>query len=187
MDPAVTAAWIAAAVAIATALASAYLTIWGTLRQRAVDLVVAALSHMGGGIQERSAGVAALMAMRGPLDRRPRFVDRGGWEIYGPAIGQQLYRQLVYVLNNGKGKYQSHEVENIIVMIDWLLRDKDLLAFKDRGQMRRIAVSIRAYVRAYEGDWPTPTTGLQGTSFNELASRIRIWLKELGDEGPINM
>jgi hypothetical protein len=49
-------------------------------------------------------------------------------------------------------------------MIDWLLRDKDLLAFRDRGQMRRIAVSIRAYIRAYEGDLPTPATGLQDTS-----------------------
>lgn len=179
MDPAVAAALIAAGVAIAAALASSYLTIWGTLRQRAVDLVVAALSHMGGGTQERSAGVAALMAMRGPLDRKPRFVDRGGWKIYGPAIGQQLYRQLVYVLNHGKGKYRSHEVENIIAMIDWLLHDKDLLAFKDRGQMHRLAVSIRVY----KGDSPTPATGLQDASLNELLSHVDIWLRDLGDEG----
>jgi hypothetical protein len=100
VDPAVLAALITAGVVVVAALVSAYLTIWGALRQRAVDLVVAALSHMGGGTQERSAGVAALMALRGPIDRRPRRVDRGGWAIYGPAVGQQLYRQLIYVLNH---------------------------------------------------------------------------------------
>jgi hypothetical protein len=79
VDPAVLAALIAAGVAVVAALISTYLTIWGTLRQHAVDLVVAALSHMGGGTQERSEGIAALMALRGPIDHQPRRVDRGGW------------------------------------------------------------------------------------------------------------
>jgi hypothetical protein len=100
VDPAVVAAWIAAGVAILAALIGAYLTIWSTQRQRAVDLVVAALSHMGGGSQERSAGVAALLAMRGPVDRPPGHFDRRGWATYGPAVGQQLFRQLIYVFES---------------------------------------------------------------------------------------
>jgi hypothetical protein len=177
VDPAVVAALIAAGVAVVAALASAYLAVWGTIRQHAVDLVVAALSHMGGGTQERSAGVAALMAMRGPIDRRPRRVDRGGWAIYGPAIGQQLYRQLIYVLNLGKGNDAAHEIENIIAMTDWLLGDKARLGFTDRGQMHRLAVSIKAYKR----DREAPVRELQDTSLDQLLSRVNDWLRDLGD------
>src|SRR5881409_3714773 len=98
MDPAVGAAWIGASIALIAAVVSAYLTLSSSHRQRAVDLVVAALSHMGGGSQERSAGVAALMALRGPLGKRPGHFYKRGWDFYGPAVGQQLFRQLMYLL-----------------------------------------------------------------------------------------
>jgi hypothetical protein len=176
VDPAVLAALIAAGVAVVAALISTYLTIWGTLRQHAVDLVVAALSHMGGGTQERSEGIAALMALRGPIDHQPRRVDRGGWARYGPAVGQQLYRQLIYVLNHGKDNEASHEIENLIAMVDWLLYDNTLLAFTDRGQMHRLAVSIKAYKR----DREAPAVELQATSLDQLLSRANYWLQELG-------
>jgi hypothetical protein len=177
VDPAVLAALITAGVAVVAALVSAYLTIWGTLRQHTVDLIVAALSHMGGGTQERSAGLAALMAMRGPIDCRPRRVDRDGWARYGPAIGQQLYRQLIYLLNEGRGNEAPHEIENIIVMTDWLLRDKALLNFADSGQMHRLAVSIEAYMRGRKA----PERKLQDTSLDQLLSRTNDWLRDLGD------
>jgi hypothetical protein len=175
VDPAVVAALITAAVAVLAALASAYLAVWGTKRQHAVDLVVAALSHMGGGTQERSAGVAALMAMRGPIDRKPRRVDRGGWTIYGPAIGQQLFRQLIYVLNLGKRKHAAHEIENIIAMTDWLLGDKVRLGFTDLGQMHRLAISIKAY----KGDREVPAGELQDNSLGQLLNRVDDWLRDL--------
>jgi hypothetical protein len=177
MDPAVVAALITAGVAVVAALASAYLAVWGTIRQHAVDLVVAALSHMGGGTQERSAGVAALMAMRGPIDREPSRVDRGGWTIYGPAIGQQLYRQLIYVLNLGRGNDAAHEIENIIAMTDWLLGDKARLGFTDPGQMHRLAVSIKAY----KGNREAPAREPQDTSLGQLLSRVNDWLRDLGE------
>jgi hypothetical protein len=132
---------------------------------------------MGGGTQERSAGAAALMAMRGPIDRRPRRVDRSGWTIYGPAIGQQLYRQLIYVLNLGKGNDAAHEIENIIAMTDWLLGDKVRLGFTDRGQMHRLAVSIKAYQK----DRKVPAREPQDTSLDQLLSRVNYWMRDLSE------
>jgi hypothetical protein len=78
---------------------------------------------------------------------------------------------------NGKGKDKAHEIENIIAMIDWLLYDKVRLGFTDRGQMRRLALSIRAY----KGDKEAPAGELQGTSLDQLLSRVNDWLRDLGD------
>jgi hypothetical protein len=190
VDPAVVAALIAAPIAILGAAISAYLTIWSTQRQRATDLVVAALSHMGGGSQERSAGVAALLAMRGPLDRPLGHFDRSGWAIYGPAVGQQLFRQLIYVLRCGKQNTAAHEVENLIVMIDWLLND-DTLRFDDAGQRNRLGVSMEAYKQSAPAlaAEPSPSAGLPGVapersdrkdrSIEELLSRMDEWIPML--------
>jgi hypothetical protein len=177
VDPAVLAALITAGVAIVAALFSAYLTIWGTLRQHTVDLVIAALSHMGGGTQERSEGVAALMAMRGPINRKLRRVDRDGWARYGPAVGQQLYRQLIYVLYHGEKRETAHEIENVIAMTDWLLYDQVLLGFTDHGQMCRLAAAIKAY----KGDREAPVGEVQVTSLGQLLSRADCWLRDLGN------
>ena len=156
MDPGVLAALIAAGIAVVLALLSAYLAV----RQRAADLVVAALSHMGGGSQDRSAGIAALKALRGPLYGRSGLFDRlRGWNAYGPAIGQQLFRQLIYLLNYGKGRYWAHEVENIIAMTDWLLRDSEQLGFTDEGQRTRLRDAIRRYVAGAE---PSAMASMRG-------------------------
>jgi hypothetical protein len=192
VDTAVIGAWIGAGIAILVALMGAYLTVWNSHRQRAVDFVAAALSHMGGGSQERSAGVAALMALRGPLDRRPAQLEVRGWLIYGPAVGQQLYRQLIYVLNYGSQRYHAHEVENVISMAEWLLKDS-LLGFDEPGQRHRLAVSMKAYAAAAptEATKAVPSASqfavgqrppdLNDTSIGELLGRLDGWMRILTD------
>jgi hypothetical protein len=147
MNPAIVAAWIAASVAIASTVAGSLLVVWGGHRQRAIDLVVAALSHMGGGSQERSAGLAALMALRGPLGRSPGIFEKRVWAIYGAAVGQQIYRQLIYLLNYGENRYKAHEVETMILMVHWLLNDT-FLEFNDSGQRYRLACILQTYGQA---------------------------------------
>ncbi len=188
MEAPVIAAFITSGFAILLTLVSAYVTIWSSHRQRAVDLVAVALSHMGGGSQARSAGVAALMALRGPLNRTPGRFRNPGWAIYGPAVGQQLFRQLMYVLNHGSRKFHTHEVENVIAMADWLLRDNKTLKFDDAEhaeQRYRLALSIREYVAktqphmAKSGTAKKPedriTVG-QRASIEKLVSRSNEWM-----------
>jgi hypothetical protein len=190
VDPAVIAAWIGAGIAVLVALLSAYFTVWSSYRQRAVDLVVAALSHMGGGTQERSSGIAALMALRGPLARQPGRFDSRGWAIYGPAVGQQLYRQLIYVLNQGKEPYDAHEVENVISMTEWLTSDSRRLGFCDPGQRHRLAVSLAAYAdaapRPPQSSSGQRPTDLKHTSIEEFLSRVDRW-KSILDTPPSSL
>ncbi|MFD7626265.1 hypothetical protein ACFV7Q_09485 [Streptomyces sp. NPDC059851] len=144
------AAWIA----LAGVLVTGALALRSSHRQRADQLVTAALSHMGGGTQERSAGVAALRAFRGPIGRgwfgrtrRPRLFWRLDWKRYAPAVREQLFRQLVYVLTHGRQRFHAHEVENAMAMIEWLL-DDELLEFCESGKRVRLAEAIDAYVKA---------------------------------------
>jgi hypothetical protein len=171
MAPQVQAAWIAAAIALPSALITAYLTVWNANRQRAADFIVAALTHMGGGTQERSSGVAALMAIRGPIERKPRFLERTLWRRHGPAVGQQLYRQATYVLNHGNRKYYAHEVENLIIMLTWLLTDQ-ALAFRDPDQRARLAQSMQSYTRHRD-------PAKNNASLDALVFKIPSWSRQL--------
>lgn len=181
-DAAVIAAWIGAGVALLVALISGLVSVWSSSRQRAVNLVVAALSHMEGGSQERSAGIAALRAMRGPLERRPRRFNSNGWVLYGPSVGQQLYRQLIYVLVHGDRKYFAHEAENIIAMMEWLLTDESL-QFDDRGERNRLARAVEAYGEGLPAPDATATSKAAAGSdptLKELQGRISQWVVDLG-------
>ena len=144
MAPEVEAAVIAAAVSLVVAAVTAYFTIWSTHRQRTVDLIVAALEHMTGGSQERGAGLAALRALRGRQSGAHIF-ERLAWKPYGNVVGQQLYRQLIYVVNYGRSKYEAHEIENVIEMLGWLTEDKSLLRSLDPEQRKRLSTSLARY------------------------------------------
>lgn len=170
MGPEVSAAVIGAAAGTLAAALTTIFTVWVSHRQRAVDLVVAALSHMGGGSQARSAGVAALTAMRGPLKLPLKRSRQREWALYGPAVGQQLFRQLMYVLNHGENRFVTHEVETVIAMTTWIIED-NTLDFRDQEQRSRLSSSIGRYVRAA----PRP----HRESLAALVARSAAWREEL--------
>lgn len=171
MAPEVEAAVIAAGVSLVVAAVSAYFTIWSTHRQRTVDLIVAALEHMTGGSQERGAGLAALRALRGRQSKAHIF-ERLAWKPYGPVVGQQLYRQLIYVLNYGRNKYEAHEIENVIVMLDWLTKDELLLGSCDPAQRRRLSASLTNYDASAQA---TQTDSAATASLSEMQNRLENW------------
>jgi hypothetical protein len=81
--------------------------------------MVSALTHFVGGSQQRSAGIAALSALRGRNAR--------GWRSYSPAISKLFYLQLLYVLQDGQNKYEAHEVANIVQIGGWLFDEASSL------------------------------------------------------------
>jgi hypothetical protein len=121
MDAEVNAAWIAAAAAAIVAGVNGYLGVRAGRRQRDTDLMVNALTHFVGGSQERSAGIAALRVLRGPTGR-----DSRNWRRYGSAVGTLFSSQAIYVLSAGGNRWQAHEVANVIGMVEWLLKDRNL-------------------------------------------------------------
>jgi hypothetical protein len=166
----VTAAIIAGWVALLGAAVSSYLTHAASHRQRNVDLLVSALGDMGSGTQRRSAAIAALTVMRGPLDRRMGYTDRRLWAQYGTGVGQQLFRVSAYVLNHAK--VTTHGVENAIAMADWLLADP-VLGFTDPDQRRRLLRSLDAY------DAKLSDTRDQRTAAGGFHARLKVWRKVL--------
>ncbi len=145
MSGVVTAAVIAGSVAIVAAAAGAYFTVLVAHRQRSVDLIVSAFADMEGGTQKRSAGLAALAVLRGDPTVQPLgYLNRRLWRIYGPAVGQQLFRTQAYVLNEAERK--THGIEIAISMMDWLLTDA-ILEFNDSRQRRRLAAYAAGYAQ----------------------------------------
>jgi hypothetical protein len=135
---------LAGGVSLVVAMAGAYVAVWSVNRQRTVALIVAALEHMTGGSQERGAGLAALAALRGTRSRDIGF-GRRRWLDHQAAIGQHLYRQLIYVMNYGSNRGQAHEIENIRVMLDLLLSEDHLIEVCDRGQVERLQDSLNRF------------------------------------------
>ncbi|SRR6266568_7550911 len=174
MAPEVEAAVIAAAVSLVVAAVSAYFTIWSTHRQRTVDLIVAALEHMTGGSQERGAGLAALRALRGRQSRAHVF-ERLAWNPYGPVVGQQLYRQLLYVLNYGRNKYEAHEIENVIEMLDWLTEDKLLLCSLNLERRKRLSASLARY----DGSVHLRQDSVEAAFLSEVHKKLANWQRIL--------
>jgi hypothetical protein len=142
MSGEVSAAVIAGSTALVVALVTAYLTVVSAHKQRSLDLLTSALGDMESGTQRRSAAIAALEAMRGRRDDRLSRLDRALWRQYGPAVGQQLFRVLAYVLNHAE--VTTHGTENAIAMTDWVVGDP-LLEFNDPDQRGRLATSLAAY------------------------------------------
>jgi hypothetical protein len=158
-DGTVLAAWIGAAVSITAALVGAWTSVMVGNRQRSADLIAAALNNMGGRTQPRSAGLAALMAMRGHLDKQPSISHRWSWNTYGQAVGQQLFRQLVYLLSHRSEEYSNHEIENIIAMMNWLTSDK-YLEFTDSGQRQRLNSYLSGFEKGAASDDPSVKSAL---------------------------
>jgi hypothetical protein len=183
VDASTVVAWVAAGVSMIALVIGAYVTVWSAQRQRSVDLIGTALAQMGGGSQNRSAGVAALLVLRGPIERQPRRLAGHGWTTAGPAVGQQLFRQLIYVLLHGKGRFVSHEVETLIVMANWLLRDQ-LLAFGDAGQRRRLARAMQKYEEDCRAEMAKTSTISISGSLEELLSRLPGWIADLTSNNP---
>jgi hypothetical protein len=166
MAPEVEAAVIAAAVSLVVAAVSAYFTIWSTHRQRTVDLIVAALEHMTGGSQERGAG----------RQSRAHIFERLAWKPYGPVVGQQLYRQLLYVLNYGSKNNEAHEIENIIEMLDWLTNDELLLGSCDPEQKKRLSASLGRYDESVH---PKQNDSVAAASLSEVHKKLANWQRRL--------
>ena len=173
MTPEVEAAIIAAGVSLVVAAVSAYFTIWSTHRQRTVDLIVAALEHMTGGSQERGAGLAALQALRGRQSGAHIF-ERLAWKPYGPVVEQQLYRQLIYVLNYGRNKYEAHEIENVIEMLNWLTEDESLVKSLKPEQRKRLSDSLARY-----GSVRPKRNSVEAAFLSAVRTKLADWQNKL--------
>jgi hypothetical protein len=140
---------LAGGISLVVATAGAYVSVWSVNRQRTVALVVAALEHMTGGSQERGAGLAALAALRGTRSWGARFGQRRRLD-YEVAIGQHLYRQLIYVVNYGSKRGHAHEIENVRVMLELLLGEDQLIRACDRGQVKQLQDSLNRFASSAE-------------------------------------
>jgi hypothetical protein len=130
---------------------------------------------MTGGSQERGAGLAALWALRGRQSRAHIF-ERLAWKPYGPVVGQQLYRQLLYVLNYGSKNNEAHEIENIIEMLDWLTNDELLLGSCDPEQKKRLSASLGRYDESVH---PKQNDSVAAASLSEVHKKLANWQRRL--------
>jgi hypothetical protein len=171
MSGEVLAAVIAGSIALVVAVATAYLTVVSAHKQRSLDLLTSALGDMESGTQRRSAAIAALEAMRGRRDERLGRLDRALWRQYGPAVGEQLFRVLAYVLNHAE--VTTHGTENAIAMTDWLVGDP-LLGFDAADQRGRLATSLAAY------DAKLTLKLDKGTAASAFHDNLERWRTALG-------
>jgi hypothetical protein len=126
VDSGISAAAIGAAFTLVVGLVAAVTALATSRKERAGMLIIAAMEHMVGGSQQRSAGLATLAVLRGRSAVPWRFLSRRAWREYAPSVGQHLFRQSIYVLHHGSRRYYAHEIENVIAMVDWLIDDDEL-------------------------------------------------------------
>lgn len=196
MDVTVEASLIALLGVVVATIASLAITAWGNRRERENELVVAALTHLVGGSQERTAGLAALTILSGsnpyphtesnaaaPHSRRSRRAQRH-WGRYAPAVGQLIYAQLMYLLLHASNRHKAHEIANIIAMADWLLRDGSF-RFEHARQRAHLRRAMDSYVKV------KPFLKREGEGFSDddtdassvylLQNLISdVWLGQLG-------
>jgi hypothetical protein len=153
MNGQIVAAWISAAFAVLVGGIAALVAVSIHRREQVAQIIIAALEHMGGKTQERSAGLAALDVMTHRAKRRAIALRRV-WKVYSPAVGRQLFRQLTYVLNYGENRCKDHEIENLIVMFGWLL-DDNRFQFDALEERSRLRDSLEKYVKQLESLNPT--------------------------------
>src|SRR3954470_23028210 len=81
-------------------------------KSREAELVVSALNHLVGGSQERAAGLAALRLLESitPIER---------WAGYKGFIRNLLSTQLIFVLTEGRNRWEAHEIENAHAISAW--------------------------------------------------------------------
>jgi hypothetical protein len=164
-DSAVTAAWIAATAVAVSAAINAYLAAWGSRRQRETELIVSALTHLVGGSQERSAGLATLRTLRARTGRR-------AWGEYSSSVERLLHTQLLYVLVHGRNRWQAHEAANVEVMAEWLLSDQTFsLTERDRER-------LWSAMQRYGDDWRRTDVGesdADSDAVENLLSAMADW------------
>ncbi len=163
------AAQIAAAAAIVSAvvsLVSALMVARNTARvnrliadrTREAELVVNALSHLVGGSQERTAGLAALTLLRAetPSER---------WAGYESSIERLLSTQMIYVLTAGRNRWQAHEVENMRQIAKWFGTKKGVYFGESHW-------SVKLAAKRYIADWVQRPPGKKLNSDFQWAKKI---------------
>jgi hypothetical protein len=169
--PEVVAAYVAAGAAAFSAAVSFFATAWSGRRQRAADMIVAALALFEGGSQSRSTGIAALRALS----------KRTGWRTYRDTVSELFYSQLLYLFAHGRNRWESHEVANITAMADWLLCEGSL-KFEDQGDKDRLCATMIRYVT----DWNTiPNKELSKHGGTPDESGVRYLIQKIAQWGPI--
>ena len=198
MTPEVTAGWIGAGAVLVSAVFSACVALWVRAQQtkteellnktqlaisnleretqlavsatsRDTELVVTALGHLGGGSQDRAAGLAALRALKSLTGTR--------WPEYGEVVGQLLHTQMMFVLTRGRNRWEAHEVANLMNMSTWLDSDATTLAFDANMRLR-----LKQAMETYVADW---THGESGGRKNEDAVNEFInTIREKWSPGP---
>ena len=168
--PEVLAAYVAAGAAIVSTAVNYYTVVSSGRKQRAADLIVAALGQFEGGSQKRSAGIAALRV----LSRGPE------WHEYRDTVAELFYSQLLYLFAHGRNRWESHEVANMTVMADWLLCEGSL-KFDDQGDKDRLCSAMIRYVTDYHNPLVpdkeldkhggTPDTG----AVQYLEEKVALW------------
>jgi hypothetical protein len=137
---------------------------------------------MTGGSQERGAGLAALTALR---RRRLFFGSRGTgrWEHYEQAIGQHLYRQLMYVMNYGSNRGQAHEIENVRIMLEMMLGADRLVRTcesSQAAQLRDVLTSYPDNAKPKPDDTPQARSAAQ-RALAEVQTSLSTWAVALDD------
>ena len=161
MAPQVVAGLIGAAAVLISAGFTAFVAIWARRRQNTTDalisnlerktqlavsatsrdteLIVTALGHLGGGSQERAAGLATLHALESLTGIR--------WPDYSKVVGQLLYTQLLFVLTRGRNRWEAHEVANLTNMSTWLECDATL------APDDKMKLGLQQAMSTYIDDW----------------------------------
>ncbi|GAA1998326.1 hypothetical protein [Microbacterium pumilum] len=133
--------------ALIGAAVTAAITVWSGHRQRENEMVIAALSHMVGGSQERTAGIAALDVLLGEKGIKPgRFPQLFRRRArYVMAITWEYQAQLIYVLSHGPNRFAAHEITNVIAMGNRLFAEGQ--PWPHAWMRERLIVAMRSYAR----------------------------------------
>jgi hypothetical protein len=141
-DAEVQAAMVTAAAALGAAVASFSSNLFLERRQRAANLIVAALSNFGGRSQLRSVGIASLQVLSGKSK---------AWKDYRDTVRQLYYAQLLYLFVHGRNRWESHEIANMEAMMEWLVSRGKLAPTKwDSSAAKRLTDAMDTYVKDYD-------------------------------------
>ncbi|WP_431040835.1 hypothetical protein ACQUSR_02305 [Streptomyces sp. P1-3] len=188
--PQVTAAYIAASAAGATAVVGLLATVWNGRWQRSAEMLMSALKQFEGQSQPRSAGIAALRVLsqkrvlKLPWGSVPLPLGAAAaWRSYQETVSELFYRQLLYLFAHGRNRWQSHEIENIIAMTDWLLSGKSL-EFDDADKKMHLYGAMTRYL----DDWRmiVKAESKRLGSRPDASEKIEERLRKVGDVSAVS-
>ena len=142
-SPQVIAAWIAAAAATLSAVASIIANVRTARLSREVSvliaetsietqLVVQALNNLIGGSQKRATGLAALRILKA-------ITPDARWNYYDQAVTQLIATQVEYLLTGGTNRWEAHEIQNIREAARWFVRDGHWTSDERYGELKDAA------------------------------------------------